>query len=1187
MFASAGTASASGISLNPKQAQWVRENPVIKVGMYSNDAPPFEIFRNGKPDGFSYDYLVAIAANLGLRVEARKYNSLAEELDAACRGEIDVIMNLMITAERTRCLAFTQAYIQTPAALTARIDDERPTANANLAGLRVAVERGFYTNERVRERYPNAIPLEVDSTTEALRMVSRGRADVYLGNPYLIHALLKEHDINGLGLIQQNEIPLAKLHYGVPNSKEPLAGAIDAAMAAMPDAQSQPIRQRWLPVLPWTAGEQPSLTPSEAATLEHTLRLGFLSNFPPLSFMDAKGEPTGLAAEYLRRFRDAGAKFELVVAKDLGDIKDKLHRGDIDAVMGMPLGTPTPGNSWIFSKPFLTVADVIVTHESSQQVRDIHDLGQGRIALSDPDRLAPSVLALAPNARIVLAHSVYEGLSLVSSGQADAYIGDLAVVDRLVREHYSGSLHVAAPASINDEFTFAARPEYASAVAVFDRMRSMMSKRERASLRGAWMGVEYRSGVDWRAMLHWLLPVLLVLLTASVVAAIGYWRLRREVEERRCIEKRLAKVTDNLPAVVYQLRRTPDGTFSFPFIAGDMPSMFGTTAEEAIRNERHLFSLVHPDDQPLLRQSLELASQSLDNFAFDLRTKSTEGWRWIRSRGRLHESDHGTLLWSGFWIDITEARAQSEALVEAKAEAERAAAAKAEFLATMSHEIRTPMSGVLGMLEVLSHTGLDGEQQHVLETIEDSAQMLRQIIDDILDFSKIEAGALALEATPIDLRNVLDNAQQMLSSQAASKRLRITNHIDASLAPAHLADGIRLRQILFNLLSNAIKFTEHGGVTIILSVLHESAEGQRLQLSVIDTGIGISDEQKERLFRPFSQAEVSTQRQYGGTGLGLSICRRLVDMMGGEIELDSKPYQGTRVDVTLTLPICNVDIATRITAATDAWATKADWSGLRVLVAEDHPTNQTLMKWRMSQLGIACDMVADGAAALEALHARPYDLVITDCHMPVMDGYAFVRQRRREEAAASIPRMPILALTASAVSGEAELCRESGMNDFLVKPVKLEELQEAMTRWLPSENAPLSATTSLPSDAQDAGLSGVIILRQLLQRFGSETLVTEIVQSLVPAMHDDLSGLRDAAASSQASAAHERLHRIAGAVDSIGEADLAEHAKDLMHAIERDGIGAYVEAIDDFLRAADRYVQQLEMSAADAAPSNA
>lgn len=1153
------------ISLTPQQAQWVKDHPTIRVGLYSNDAPPFEMFVNGHPQGFSHEYLVALANRLGLKVETHKYTTLAEELQAACRGEVDVIMNLMITADRTKCLAFTESYLQTPAALAARIDDDRATTNPNLSGLRIAVERGFYTNEGVRERYPNAIPLEADNTTAALNLVAQGRADIYLGNPYLIDALVREHHIQGIGLIQQNEIPLAKLHFGVPNSEGELAGALDAAMAAMPHTQSQAIRQRWLPVLPWTAGEQPSLTPAETAALAKPLRIGFMGNFPPISFTDAKGEPTGIAGDYLRHFRDAGAKFEVVIAKDLAEMKDKIRRGEVDGIMGIPVGTPTPKNAWVFSKPFLTVADVIVIRDGNFSVRDIHDLGQGRVVLSDPDRMAAAVLAQAPSARIVPARNVYEALSMVNSGDADAYIGDLAVVDRLVQEHYSGSLRIAAPASINDDFTFAARPEFAATVAVFDRMHGMMSQRERAALRGAWVGVEYRNGIDWRATLQWLAPVLLVLLTAAVVAALGYIRLRREMAVRRQVEGRLAKVTDNLPAVVYQLRRTPDGHFSFPFIAGDVPSMFGATAEEAMQNERYLFSLVHPDDQRSLQLALETASASLDNVAIDFRARSSEGWRWIRSRGRLHEADNGMLLWSGFWVDVTEARAQSEALIAAKAEAERAAAVKAEFLATMSHEIRTPMAGVLGMLEVLEHTGLDPEQHRVLETIEDSAQMLRQIIDDILDFSKIEAGALMLEATPICMRDVIDNVQQMLAAQAAEKGLRIANRIEENVAAMHMADGIRLRQILFNLLSNAIKFTEHGGVTIVLSVLDETPGNQRLCLSVTDTGIGVSDEQKERLFRPFAQAEVSTQRHYGGTGLGLSICRRLVDLMDGEIALDSKLYQGTRVDITLTLPIGHCDVTAGVAITHDERSAKADWSRLRVLVAEDHPTNQTLMKWRMSQLGIACDVVADGAAALEALRATPYDLVITDCHMPVMDGYTFARERRREELAASTSRTPILALTASAVSGESELCQSAGMDDFLVKPVTLVELREAMARWLP--------ITSVTDETPHAASPESPVRQRLLQRFGSEALVAEIVDSLIPAMRDDQAALQ---AARDTDAVCERLHRIVGAIDSIGEVDLAEHAKDLMDAIRNDGMDEYGEAIEAFIRTADAYMDQLK-----------
>ncbi|MGC1547545.1 MAG: ATP-binding protein, partial [Rhodanobacter sp.] len=660
----------------------------------------------------------------------------------------------------------------------------------------------------------------------------------------------------------------------------------------------------------------------------------------------------------------------------------------------------------------------------------------------------------------------------------------------------------------------------------------------------------------------------------------------------RRVEKRLAEVTDNLPAVVYQIRRAPDGSLSFPFIAGDMQPLFGVTVEQATRSERDLFMRVHPEDQPLLQEALEHAAEAFEQIAIDFRAMTDQGWRWVRSRARPHHSHDGVLSWSGYWIDVTEARAQSEALVAAKAAADSAAAAKGDFLATMSHEIRTPMSGVLGMLEVLAHTRLDSEQQHVLETIEDSAQMLRQIIDDILDFSKIEAGALALDATPIQLRQVIDNVQQMLSAQAAVKQLRLTNHIDDTVGYMHLADGIRLRQILFNLLSNAIKFTERGGVTITLTLLEDGSQTQRLRLSVADTGIGISAEQQERLFRPFSQAEMSTSRRFGGTGLGLSICLKLVQLMGGEITLDSAPQQGTRVDITVTLPlVADGSKAHEAMGLTDREQRNASTAPLgradvRVLVVEDHPTNQALMRWRMQQLGLACDVAGDGSAALAALRASKYDLVITDCRMPIMDGYAMTRELRREEANSTRLRLPVIALSASAVNGDIERCTEAGMDDFLVKPVTLAALRLAIIRWLPTADVghghddQVSKSRIVEQHTTqaivEANTVDALDKQALLQRFGSEAVVSQIVESLIPALREDIDALHTALECHDANEAGERLHRIIGGVGAIGADTLAQQARTLMETIEQHGVIPSDGTLTAFLQTAGKYVQQLD-----------
>ncbi|MEK0267325.1 ATP-binding protein [Stenotrophomonas rhizophila] len=503
-----------------------------------------------------------------------------------------------------------------------------------------------------------------------------------------------------------------------------------------------------------------------------------------------------------------------------------------------------------------------------------------------------------------------------------------------------------------------------------------------------------------------------------------------------------------------------------------------------------------------------------------------------------YDAEDGALLWSGYWVDVTEARAQADALALAKAAAERATAAKSEFLATMSHEIRTPMSGVLGMVEVLSHTALDGEQRRIISVIEDSAQMLRQILDDLLDYSKIEAGALTLQAHPVALRALLGNVQQLLAPQAVAKGLDLQIQIDDEVADMHLADGMRLRQIAFNLLSNAIKFTHAGEVDIALTVLGTDSDGaQQLRLAVRDTGIGISPAQREHLFAPFAQADAATSRQYGGTGLGLSICQRLVALMHGTLTLHSVPGEGTCVEVLLTVP--TVPFEEQPGAAEEqaqALPLPAALLQRRVLIVEDHPTNQALMGWRMQQLGLPHVLAENGEQALALLARTRFDLVLTDCRMPVMDGYAMTR-RIREQSATAAARLPVIALTASAMEDDLQRCREAGMDDLLAKPVALAALRHALLQWLPDGDRLASAAAQAPG-ASDAPPDRAALVR----RFGSAHVAGVLIESLCTASADDLVQLQAALEAQAGPALVDVLHRLVGGLATLGADTLAARA---------------------------------------------
>lgn len=1162
----AGTPKAPArppLVLDAPQRAWLQSHPRIVLGTAGLGWAPFEYMRDGELQGMGIDFLQALAPMLGVEVTVKVYPNLPALINATCAGEVDVIMNVALTAARTRCMVFTDPYAEIPVALVGRRHDQRVVQDPDMKHLRLVTEQDFPTTAQARLRYVDAEHVLAPTTDEALRMVADGRADAYLGNPYVAAAFMDAHRHYGLSLVRQSDVPLDSLHFAVPNAKQPLAEALDGALARLGDTEQRALRARWLPPLDWGRQGRPLLNAREMAALAQPVRMGFAPNAAPISFLDASGSPSGLAEEYLARFRALGATLNMMPVADWRDIRRKMRNGQLDAVMGVPDDSIAAGKGWIFSRPFLTVANVIVTRRDGEVVLEMHDLNDRRVVLSDRERLQPHLLAQAARARVLEASSAEQAMEMVQSGAADAYIGNLAIIDRLLRERHSGDLQIAAPTGLEDRLALGVREQYAPLVSSFDRMLMAMPPRDREAIRSDWLAVEYRSGLDWRRLLRWLAPLLLVLLTALVVQGVGHWRLRREVRVRRRVEQRLEEVTDNLPAVVYQFQQDAAGEVSFPFIAGDMMALFGIDAAHAMHDERDLFARVHPEDQAILRAMLADAARDFMPIDTQFRAQGASGWRWIHSRGTPYRADDGSIRWSGYWIDITQAQAQSQALARATATAERATAAKAEFLATMSHEIRTPMSAVLGMLEVLESAGLSPPQREVLAVIEGSASMLRQILDDILDLSKIEAGGLQLSPLATDIRATVHNVHALLGPQAQAKGLQFQYDIDAGIADHLLVDGLRLRQVLFNLLSNAIKFTAQGGVRASVRLLGVDADWQELQITIADTGIGISPEAQRHLFRPFNQADARISQHYGGTGLGLAISRRLVEAMEGSVQLESAPGHGTSVHVRLALPVVAppgepITTKARLSAATRFLP------GQRVLVVEDHPTNQALMHWRLQQLGLDFVIAAEGAAALEVLETQAFDLVITDCRMPGMDGYAFTEALRARERTGGVARLPVIALTANAGADESERCHRAGIDAVLTKPVSLEQLCVAMERWLVVGAAPDEGEdeeAAVPEDTLGDWTRDLPTADALRARFGSAEVARQIAASLDDALGVDLESLAAALANGDAERVHDTLHRMAGGAGAAGTAEVGRHLRDLSDTVRREGIAGQWEAL--------------------------
>lgn len=414
------------------------------------------------------------------------------------------------------------------------------------------------------------------------------------------------------------------------------------------------------------------------------------------------------------------------------------------------------------------------------------------------------------------------------------------------------------------------------------------------------------------------------------------------------------------------------------------------------------------------------------------------GQKWLRIIGQTQLSNGKLVKIFGSLQDITTHKEIEAQLKKAKEEAENASMAKTEFLANMSHEIRTPLNGVLGMLQLAMRTRLTEEQAEYLDIALHSCRGLLTIINDLLDLSKIEAGKISLAREPLALADTIASVCQGFRHQLLDRGVRLSYSVDSRIPETLVGDGGRLRQILFNLVGNAVKFTPSGAIRLDVSPIARNRKQVRILFSILDTGVGIADQDLDRIFKPFEQINGPYKEKVHGTGLGLGIVRRLVNIMGGTLSLESETGKGTTVYVSIPFDVAGAERENAVQYSGEAF------EGLRILMVEDNPANMIAPKLFLEKAGNIVDNASNGREALKAARDNRYDIILMDLEMPEMDGIETTRQLRKATGMATPTDIPIIALTAYAFTADRKRCFDAGMDAFLSKPVDFGELEQTI-----------------------------------------------------------------------------------------------------------------------------------------------
>ncbi|MGE0084536.1 MAG: transporter substrate-binding domain-containing protein [Desulfococcaceae bacterium] len=1178
---------------NPEPVSPAKSKDIHVISLNRNFPPLTFVNSEGKPAGLFVDMWELWSEKTGQKIEFLP-SSWIKSIENLKNGSADIHSGLVITPENEQWMIFSQALYENSSCLFFPVKQGKILNIKELSGQKTGVVQNSSQEEWLRKNYPDIERVLFESTEAAILSARDGKiravADLYLST---------SADITRLGLSGEFEcsediLYATEFHAGVLKENRELLNLIDKGFDAISDYELHEIEKRWIsdpekqhfPTLTTSV----RLTPEEQAWLRQhpKIRVHAPDGYPPeLFWKDNMFQ--GVLRDYADIIsRRTGICFEFVnIPNALTD--EKMLRHEID--MRYTFEIPERREQMLFTDPFVKFGWVIVSRSGSPFLGYLSRLRGRTVAVVKGMRIYKRMLKDYPGIRFHMVSSPLEGLESVASGDADVFINSPANTAYFIRREVMPYLRIDLLTEYPPEsMMYGIRKDWPELLSIMNKGIAGITQDDRNAVFDRWIPLQVSHGPDWAEIRKWTAGIGGIILL--IFGLTLYWnrKLVKEISERRRAEEalcesesKLSLVVDGIPDMLVYIK----ADLRYAFVNKAYSDWYGLSREDIVGKKirdilpRDVYERSLPNYQHVLRGN---------TLFFENQTLNSEGRKsFVRVRMVPHRSEGQVIGFFASVIDITERKQAEEELKTAKEAAEAATRAKSEFLANMSHEIRTPMNAVVNMTRLLLDTDLKGEQRDYAETAMTSSEILLSLLNDILDFSKIEAGKLELENRNFSLKDMLESVVKIINLKACEKGLRLEHSIDPDVHPFVTGDPVRLCQILLNLMNNAVKFTEKGGITVRVSSEDQTDTHITVKFGVTDTGAGIPENRRDRLFQPFSQLDASTSRRYGGTGLGLVISKQLAELMGGSVGLESEPGKGSSFWFTAKMrkaegKMFNDEyLMLKEKKTSDNSSFNIQNPEFRILLAEDNIPNQKVVLAILKKYGLSADIANNGREAVEALRKKPYHLVFMDMQMPEMDGVEAALLIRNPDSGVLNPDVPIVAMTANATMEDRQKCLDAGMNDYISKPVDPDKLLSFIS---------IKGKAELLSAMQHSDISGmacnasavqteIFDFQDFLNRLGgNESAVKNFLREIPDHLAGLIRQLKTASDRKDTEVIRMHAHSIRGICGNISAKRLTETASQ----IELEGKTGQICGICSLTEKLEQELAELHLALSDIFP---